>query len=220
MIHDLDSTLKKLLIERGKLSRSKIEISFEQPTGEWASHLSVPTLNLWCFDVHENVKLRNMEMHVSDNGRRAMMRMPPLRYDLTYLVTAWAREVEDEHQLLWRALGALAQTRTLLPESCEGSIKEQPYEIPITVAQTTETGVNMSDLWSVLDNQMRLGFCVVVTLALDIERGFELPLVLEKRIGVGQSDYPPDEELDALDRQIVQKAGETEGRERRRNERR
>jgi|FLYN01.1.fsa_nt_gi hypothetical protein len=220
MIHDLDSTLKKLLIERGKLQRSKIEISFEQPTGEWASHLSVPTINLWCYDVHENVKLRNMEMKVSDNGRRAMLRLPPLRFDLTYLVTAWAREVEDEHQLLWRALGALSQTKVLSPETCEGALKEQPYEIPITVAQTTELGVNMSDLWSVLDNQMRLGFNVVVTLALDIERGFEAPLVLEKRIGVGQAEYPPDEELSALDRQIIQKAGETEGRERRRNERR
>ena len=220
MLHDLNNTFKKMLIERGNLDRNTIEIEFEQPTSEWASRLNSPTINMWCFDVRENVKLRNMEMHVSDNGRSAMMRLPPLRYDVTYLVTAWAREVEDEHQLLWRALGALAQVRSLMPESCEGSLKDQLYEIPITVAQAAEASVNMTDLWSVLDNQMHLGFAVMATLAMDIEHGFETPLVLERRIGIGQSNHPQDQTLDVLDREIIHTAGETDGRERKRNERR
>jgi hypothetical protein len=216
MIQDLDKTLKKLLVENGKLQRSKIDIAFEQPTAEWASRLSTPTINCWCFDVHENVKLRNMEMRVSDNGRQATLRLPPMRFELTYLVTAWAREVEDEHQLLWRALGALAKTRVLKPEICVGALKDQPYDIPITVAQAGEMSVNYSDLWSVLDNQMRLGFTVMATLAFDPEIGFEVPLVLERHIGIGQADYPPDEEITALDREFIYTAGENE--ERRRDE--
>lgn len=218
MIHDFDSTLKKLLLDQGKLTRSKIDISFEQPTGEWSSRLTAPTINLWCFAVHENVKLRNLDMQVSDNGRRAVLRLPPLRFDLTYLVTAWANEVEDEHQLIWRTLAVLARHKTIAPEICEGALRDQPYEVPITMAQAGEAGANMSDIWSVLDNQMRLGFTLTATLALDIEQFIETPLVLEKRIGVGQSYVPPDKKIDVLDQQIIQKGGETEARARRRNE--
>ena len=219
MLHDLNNTFKRILIDQGKLDRGTIDIDFEQPTSEWSSHLSLPTINMWCFDVRENVKLRNMDMRVADNGNSATLKLPPLRFDVTYLVTAWAREVEDEHQLLWRALGTLAQIRSLTPEACEGGLREQQYDIPIAVAQAAETSVNMSDLWSVLDNQMRLGFWVAATLAIESGYEYETPLVLERRIGVGQSDDPRERTLDVLDRELIQKAGDMDGRERQGNER-
>lgn len=217
MIHDLDKTLKKLLIERGKLDKNEIEVAFEQPTGEWASRLSRPTINCWCYDLRENVKLRNMDMNVSREQRKGLfergersvrMGLPPLRFTLTYLVTAWARRIEDEHQLFWRALGALAQSTSLDPASCEGNLRDQPYEIPITVGQPTEATGSFTDLWSVLDNQMHLGFNFVATLALDPERGFVEPLVLERQIGVGQSENPEEEILSTLDRTLVYRAGQ------------
>jgi hypothetical protein len=220
MLNDLDNSLKKLLTEQGQLNQKGIEVSFDQPTREWSARLGAPTINLWCFDLRENVKLRNMEMRVSDDGRRANLRQPHLRFDLSYLVTAWAREVEDEHRLLWWTLGALVHNPILSADYLVGDLSAQPYEIRTAVGQAGDSPTNMSDLWSVLDNQMRLGFTITTTLALDPARALETPLVLEKRIGVGQAGYPPDQELDALDRTLIQQAGDTEGRERQRNERR
>lgn len=195
MLQDLDRTLQNIILERGNISKTDVEINFEQPTGEWASRLNKPTLNLWCFDLRENAKLRKMDMSRQNNGQRVQMRLPPMRFDLCYLVSAWARHVEDEHQLLWRALAALSGTPLLDPENCEGDLQNQAYEIPITVAQGNEHLQNLTELWSVLDNQMKLGFTLQVTLALDTQRGFEAPMVLEADVRLGQSER-------ALDRQI------------------
>jgi hypothetical protein len=198
MLHDLDRTIEKLLRERGKLKENEIDISFEQPTSEWSATLSRPTISCWGYDLRENLKLRSMDMEVNRNYKKnqANMRMVPMRIDITYLITAWARKAEDEHQLLWRALGTLAHYMALSPENCEGTLKEQPYDIPIMVAQITEASANMTDLWSVLDNEMKLGFTFVATLALDVQRVLEAPLVLEGRLRFGQAHDPATETID------------------------
>lgn len=190
MLHDLDQTLEKLIYTEGKLNRSEIDIAFEQPNGEWSSRLSRPTLSLWCFDLRENIKLRTMDRQYVRNGNTAKTSFPARRMDLSYLVTAWARKIEDEHQLIWRALAALKRFTTLVPSECEGALRYQTRDIPLTVADMSENPTNLVDLWSVLDNQMHLGFIVVATVELDTEIGFEGPLVLEAQIRVGTSSDP------------------------------
>jgi hypothetical protein len=190
MLQDLDKTLEKLLMQQGNLSSSDIEVSFEQPTREWSSRLSRPTLNCYCYDMRENLKLRNMEMQTTRNGNRGRTSFPARRMDLCYLVTAWARKIEDEHQLLWRALGALKRFTQLSPQDCEGSLRYQTIPIPFLVADMTGMSINLIDLWSVLDNQMRLGFTILTTVELDLELGFEGPLVLEAFVRVGEADQP------------------------------
>lgn len=206
MIQDLDKTLEKLIVERGKLNRNEIDLSFEQPTGEWSARLNRPTLSCWCFDLRENVKLRSMDMTATHRDNHARIALRPLRYDLMYLVTAWARRIEDEHQLLWRALGALVQVPRLDPNECEGGLRDQMFDIPLVVGNITDRMPSMTDLWSVLDNQMRLGFTLVVTLALDSGRGFDAPLVLEKQISVGQAEHPEAQVITAPDVVIRQQA--------------
>jgi hypothetical protein len=205
MIHDVDKTLEKLIYERGNLDKNEIDVSFELPNGDWVSRLARPTINCWCYDLRENVKLRNMEINVNRMERYAQMRLAPMRFNLTYLVTAWARKIEDEHQLLWRVLGALARTSVWEPGLCEGMLREQPYDIPVAVGQIGDTTGNITDLWSVLESEMRLGFTVVLTLALDVERAIEAPLVFEAEVGVGQADEPPKKVLTALDRKLIHK---------------
>lgn len=207
MIQDLDKTIEKLLYDRGKLNRNEIDVSFEQPTGEWSARINRPTINCWCFDLRENVKLRTMDMNVTNQSNgSARLSLRPMRFDLMYLITAWARRIEDEHQLLWRALGGMVQVPRLSPDECEGVMREQPYDIPLTVANVTDRQPSMTDIWSVLDNQMRLGFNLVVTVALDSGRGFDTPLVLERLITVGQSEEPEQRELTAADITIHRKA--------------
>jgi len=105
--------------DRGGVSKKDIDVAFDQPTGEWAATLNRPTLNLFCFDLRENLKLRRpgLEREIVD-GQRARMHTRNSRMDLSYLVTAWARKVEDEHQLLWRALGTFKKIPVIMPEDC------------------------------------------------------------------------------------------------------
>jgi hypothetical protein len=206
MIQDLDKMLEKIMTERGKLNRNEIDISFEQPSGEWSARLNRPTLNCWCFDLRENLKLRNMDMTVTRQDSAGRIVPSPIRFDLMYLVTAWARRIEDEHQLLWRALGALVQVPKLDPDECEGALRDQPFDIPLLIGNITDRMPSMTDLWSVLDNQMRLGFTAVVTLALDRGFSFDAPLVFEKRIQVGQSEHPEDMVMTGLDVELRQQA--------------
>lgn len=208
MIHDLDKTLENILIEEGKLNKKEIDISFDTPTGEWSARLNRPTLNLWCFDLRENLKLRGMERSVTRNNNRGQTSFPPRRIDLSYLVTAWARKIEDEHQLLWRALAALKRVPRLSPRDCEGGLRYQQQDIPLNVADMSYNAANIVDLWSMLENKMHLGFLVVTTLELDTEIGFEGPLVLDATVRVGQSEEPSEESLSALDVELRHKASD------------
>ena len=68
MLHDLDKTLENMLVEHGKLDRNEIDLSFEQPNGEWSAQINRPTINCWCFDLRENTKLRNMDIRHNLQG--------------------------------------------------------------------------------------------------------------------------------------------------------
>lgn len=227
MLHDLDKTLENILVEQGRLNRSEIDISFEQPNSEWSSQLNQPTINCWCFDMRENVKLRHKDvryqlensnarksrLNVNGNaGRSATLSLPPMRLDLTYLVTAWARKIEDEHRLLWRALAVFARSALLDPADGVGSIKDQPYDIPLQVALKSENMGNFSDLWSVLDNQMRLGFTLQLTIALDLQRSLEVPFAFESIIAVGQRS-DPNTQVMTPDMEIVRRGQVVDGDE-------
>lgn len=195
MLHDLDKTIEKYLVQQGNLNPNQIDISFEQPTGQWSARLSRPTLNCWCFDLRENVKLRTVTPTTNRNGNQGQRRYPPRRMDLTYLITAWASKIEDEHQLLWRALAALKRVLVLETKDCEGLLRYQTHDVPLLVADTSNTNINLVDLWGVLENQMRLGFLLTATVELDVELSIEAPLVLEATIRLGSSDEPERHQL-------------------------
>jgi hypothetical protein len=214
MLHDLDKTLEKLLYK--EIPRDRIDLSFEQPNSEWSARLGRPTLNMWCFDLRENVKLRTLDSKVTLDGRRGITKYAPRRIDLTYLVTAWAREVEDEHQLLWWALSILKRNLVLDPDECEGALRYQNHDIPFIVADVSDHPINMVDLWSVLDNQMRLGFIVIATIELDTQLEITSPLVLEARLQIGQSYHPEKREIDIQDVEIKH-TGSLEEAEKRKN---
>jgi Pvc16 N-terminal domain len=197
VLHDLNKTLEKILIQKGNITPNQIDISFEQPNGQWSARLSRPTLDCWCFDLRENLKLRSMNMTTTRNGNQGRTTFAPRRFDLTYLITAWASKIEDEHQLLWRALAALKRTASIEPQDCEGLLRYQTHDVPLLVADTSIIPVNLVDLWGVLDNQMRLGFTLTTTVDLDVELALEAPLVLEATIRLGSSDDPARHELKA-----------------------
>jgi len=174
--------------------------------------LSRPTLNLWAFDLRENLKLRPNAAQVRPNDAYSATRYhPPLRFDVSYWVSAWARRVEDEHSLLWRGLSALKKTVTVSPSEANGDLRYSTLDIPLKVGLPTEGIVNISDLWGVLDNSMKLGFLLVATIELDVDMATNTPLVLEKTLRVGEKASGDDQRLAAIDVEFTKK-GDHSGR--------
>jgi len=210
MLRDIDKTLEKFLYERGNISRQDVDISFDQPTGEWSARLNQPTLNCWAFDIRDNMTLRVSGMRVDRKENSAQKSFPARRMDIYYLISSWATEVEDEHRLLWRALSTLKRMPFWRPADCIDDLRYQTRNIPIMVADMEDVPFNLTDLWGVLENQMKLGFILRVTVELELDILSEPPLVLTSRVTVGQREDHTKREIQVRDDEIVIEQKETE----------
>ena len=109
MLLELHNTLQRLLYDRGQISPREVDIMFEAPTRERVDKLTRPTINMFLFDLQENIELRQSNFETTRNNGRAERRQAPRRFDLRYMVSVLTTEVEDEHQLLWRVLLTLVR---------------------------------------------------------------------------------------------------------------
>ena len=64
MIADLDETIRQLIVKELPIRNNEIDIAFDQPKREWSARLTKPTINLFMYDLRENVQYRNMAIDV------------------------------------------------------------------------------------------------------------------------------------------------------------
>ena len=145
MLADLDETVRRLL-RREFTGRGfdGIEIAFDAPNREWSAQLSNPTVNLFLYDVRqsEDHKPVDWEMRTGEDGRTWEAR-PPMRLAASYAVTAWTREVEDEHRLLSQVLAILYAYDTLPADLLAGGLADpgnQPFPLRTRVAEPRQRG--------------------------------------------------------------------------------
>ena len=172
MIPAVDEALRKLLTREIEVKDNEIDIQFEQPRRDWSSRLSKPTIDLFLFDLRENLRLRTAELYttISRSDGTSEVRRNPVRMDLRYLLTAWVKEAEDEHLLLSSALMGLLRNQFLPADCLPELLQNQPVPIPLEVATfPPEAGPvdKFSELWGVLDNDLRPGVMVTVTVSVD-----------------------------------------------------
>ena len=101
MIYEVDEALRAL-VRRDALPGSDVEIVFDAPTKEWASRRNTPTVDVYLYDIREDLRRRTRGM-INDydgTGRVVERHLPPRYFKLSYLVTAWTQRPEDEHRLL------------------------------------------------------------------------------------------------------------------------
>ncbi len=191
MIDAIDEVLRKLIIRELPVKNGEIDITFEQPKREWSARISRPTLNLFLYDIHENNKLRmgqSLRTQRNNDGTVSQQRQP-VRMDVHYMVTAWAADPEDEHRLLSRALLVFLRIPLLPQDMLPESLRNQLKPIPVEVAQPDELR-NITDVWSVLDNEMRPAIACTLTLEFDPYAPAIEPLVRTREFRAGQSIYP------------------------------
>ena len=189
MFDDFDEALRKLLVQEIPIRGNEIEITFEQPKREWSARLNRPTLNIFLFDVRENVSLRNRtQRHNVDPSRREVqIQRPETRVDLHYMITAWASEVDDEHRLLTRTMLALLRHGQLPPELMIGTLVDLDRAIHLSVAQYDHP-LNPTEIWGVLDNEMRPALSLRATVTLYPHTPILVPAVRTRELRFADMD--------------------------------
>ena len=199
MIPDVDEVLKKLLIHEIEIKGNEVDIKFDQPKREWSSRLSKPTINLFLFDIRENLRLRGAEQYRTINRPDGVseIKRNPVRMDLRYLMSAWVKDPEDEHLLLASAINGLLRNPFLPEKFLTKNLKNQPAPMPLEVATfPPEAGPidKFSEIWGVLDNEMRPGILLTVTVSFDPYKPMEFKQVKTREISFFQdnADTKPD----------------------------
>ena len=108
------------LLRRDVLGEA-VEVSLEAPNRPWSQGVTKPTINLFLFDVRENLARREVMVEPVRDASGAVIarRPPPARYDLFYILSCWGTTVELEHQVLSAAIASLG-SYDKLPEDLFG----------------------------------------------------------------------------------------------------
>lgn len=204
MIHDVDESLRTLL-ERDVLNGAKVDLSFDAPTREWAAKRQGPTLNLYLYSIVEDTQRRRGQYEeVRDERGRVVQRvMPPRRFRLSYLVTAWTQRAEDEHRLLSAVLACFLSADVLPSEVLQGALADLGEPVRSTVALPLPPERSISDVWSALGGEMKPSLDLVVTAPVPPLSPRELyvgPPVIERRIRVVDDVRAEEVTVDAEER--------------------
>src|ERR1700747_58237 len=116
MIQDVDESLRAL-VKRDALNGSKADVAFDAPTKEWSSRRNAPTVDLYLYDIREDLERREAVLQDvrGEKGFVVSRRPPPRRFKLSYLVTAWTQRPEDEHRLLSSLLACFLAHQKMPP---------------------------------------------------------------------------------------------------------
>jgi hypothetical protein len=187
VIDEVDEALR-LLVER-ELDGSGVETSFEAPTRDWAARRSVPTIDLYLYDIREDRQRRNVghEVVYDEAGVIVARRLPSRVFRLSYLVTAWTQRTEDEHRLLSQMLACILRNEVIPRSLLTGTLAAQPHNVPMTVALPPSEDRSLSDVWTALGGELKPSLDVVIAApigsALSVPAG--PPVLEEPRITVG-----------------------------------
>jgi hypothetical protein len=177
MFNDVDESLRALLIEDMPIERNEVDISFDRPTREWSGRLSKPTLNLFLMDMREHPMLRNDIPRVSRQPDGSTIKeIPERRIDLSYVITAWAREAADEHRILARVLATMFRRDRIPEEHLVGQLQNARSNVLARIMPPDHL-TKPADFWGVMDNELHSNLTWVITAPLNAFEPIVGPMV-------------------------------------------
>lgn len=172
MIPEVDRALREL-IEREAADSRDVEVVFDAPTKEWASRRNAPTIDIYLYDIREDLRRRERGMiNEYDGDRITARRLPPRYFKLSYLVTAWTQRPEDEHGLLASLLTCFLRHDALPADLLTGVLADLALEVPVSIALPPPEDRAFADVWSALGGELKPSLDVVVTAPTDSGRRY------------------------------------------------
>jgi hypothetical protein len=192
MIHEVDEALRRLVREEA-LRGSDIEVAFEAPTKDWAARRNAPTVNLYLYDLREDVRRRQRGLinEYDPTGTRVIARhQPPKHIKLSYLLTAWTQRAEDEHRLLSSLLATFLRYESVPVPMLSGRLAELGLPVPLTVALPPPEDRSFADVWTALGGELKPSLDIVVSAPVDagVTRPAGPPAEAGLSVGVGDDE--------------------------------
>ncbi len=172
MIHEVDEALKRLVRDEA-LRGTDVEVAFDAPTKDWAARRNAPTVNVYLYDVREDLRRRQRGLvnEYTDDVVSAR-HLPPRHYKLSYLVSAWTQRPEDEHRLLSSLLIGFLLYEAMPPGLLTGTLAKMGLPVPLTVALPPPEDRAFADVWTALGGELKPSLDVVVSAPIDSGRAF------------------------------------------------
>jgi hypothetical protein len=165
MIHHVDRAVEQFLRREAALAEAMVDISFNAPDRTWGAARTRPTVNCFLWEIVRNPgHLRTgIQQRVSSDGGIERRQAPPV-VDLHYLVTAWAAEYRDEHQLLGSVLRSILANRVLPADLLPAPLADARCGVALAPYDKHVPG----EFWSALDGGLRPGLQLEVSLPMEV----------------------------------------------------
>jgi hypothetical protein len=195
MIRSLSETLEAVLTDpQWKTTLPELggaQIVFDRPVDDF--NPSLPTVELFLYDVRENMELRSNEPQVTRSQGQVTITRPPLRVSCSYLVTAWPPShvtgkdaVMQEQRLLSETLEALASFPTFPASYLRDKLVGQTPPLPMVTARADGLK-DPSEFWTAIGAKLRASLVVSATISIDpIAPAVTGPPVLTSKLTVNQ----------------------------------
>jgi hypothetical protein len=161
-IRIVDEGLERLVRAEVPLPEEIGDVSFDAPSTTWSAALARPTVNLFLYDLarseHTN---RAPTRRVDENGTR-QRRAPQPMIQLSYLVSAWADNPRDEHQLLGEVISRFAGMEILPPEYLPRALSSSVH-----LSLVDQNQQQARDIWSGAGGALKAAFSLNATVAAD-----------------------------------------------------
>lgn len=175
MINEVDEALRSL-VKAEVVNGTDVEVVFEAPTRDWSSRRNKPTVDLYLYDIREDIKRRSVGVRErrNDQGIVEERRGLPRFFKLAYLITAWTQRPEDEHRLLSAILGAFMRYEVLPAQYMTPILTEAGTPLGIQIAYPPPEDRQVSDVWSSLGGDLKPSVDLVVHMAVQPDVLFDI----------------------------------------------
>jgi hypothetical protein len=189
VIHELDESLRTL-VRRDAVPGNDIDVVFDAPTKEWASRRNSPAVDLYLYDIREDLRRRQNGVMIERDEAGAVVgrHQTPRWFKLSYLITAWTQRPEDEHRLLAGVLAAFLRRDCLPQEVLSGSLAELDVQIPFTCGLPPPEDRALSDVWSALGGELKPSIDLVVIAPFDLVRDWQPGPPVQFPLGLDLTD--------------------------------
>lgn len=168
MIAQVDDALREIVTQEA-LQESGVDVVFDAPTKDWAARRNSPTVNLYLYDIREDLRRRERGWteDLSPEGQVVSRRPVPRYFKLSYLVTAWTQRPEDEHRLLDGLLRCFLKYDAMPRRLVTGPLQVDGLAVPLTIGLPPPEDRAFADVWSALGGELKPSLDLVVVAPVD-----------------------------------------------------
>ena len=173
MIYEVDQALREMV--RRAEPMPGVDVVFDAPTKEWSARRNAPTVNVYLYDIREDLRRRQRGLLNQYDEQKVVVarHLPPRYVKLSYLISAWTRRPEEEHEALARLLRYFFGRESVPPDLLDGPLGRLGLPVPVTIALPPPEDRSFADVWTALGGELKPSLDVVVSVPVDTGRSFE-----------------------------------------------